>query len=134
MTFFEHQADQEGANMAGFASRDREAHMAHWRKIMDDETIVTRTVLCNGCVAGNIVSWVQEGKREVGYWVGNEYWGKGVATDALSQFLTLVSTRPLYAFVAGHNVGSLRVLQKCGFKVETEPIDGSAGVVLVLGK
>jgi RimJ/RimL family protein N-acetyltransferase len=58
-----------------------------------------------------------EGEREVGYWLGREFWGRGIATEALSQFLGVVKTRPLFAHVAKHNHGSRRVLEKCGFKV-----------------
>jgi len=54
-------------------------------------------------------------EREVGYWIGREFWGKGIATRALSQFLEIEKTRPLCAYVAKHNVGSRRVLEKCGF-------------------
>ena len=66
-------------------------------------------------VAGNIVSWNSDGKREIGYWIDRAWWGRGVATRALSAFLHLEQTRPLYAGVAKHNAASLRVLQKCGF-------------------
>jgi RimJ/RimL family protein N-acetyltransferase len=68
-------------------------------------------------VVGNLGSWTAEGKREVGYWIDRAFWGRGVATEALSAFLCLEQTRPLYAGVAKHNVASIRVLQKCGFKL-----------------
>jgi RimJ/RimL family protein N-acetyltransferase len=42
----------------------------------------------------------------------------------LSAFLKLVLQRPLYAFVAKHNVGSRRVLEKCGFALEAEETEG----------
>ena len=58
-----------------------------------------------------------------------EHWGKGVATKAVSAFLRQVETRPLYAHVAKHNVASLRVLEKCGFRiVEEEEPPGPGGV------
>lgn len=79
-----------------------------------------QTILFQGNVAGNIVSFEQEGEREVGYWVGREYWGKGVATQALAEFLKLVKTRPLYGYVVKHNIASIRVLEKCGFKITGE--------------
>ncbi len=66
------------------------------------------------------MSWEQSGEREVGYWIGKEYWGKGSATKALAEFLSYVKIRPLYAHVAKHNAASLRVLQKCGFTVSGE--------------
>ena len=62
-----------------------------------------------------MVCWGPPDDRAVGYWLGKEYWGKGVATRALAEFLRLVTTRPLYAHVAQHNLASVRVLQKCGF-------------------
>ena len=37
-----------------------------------------------GGVAGNTGSWEQDGRREIGYWIGMEHWGKGVATKAVS--------------------------------------------------
>lgn len=115
--FFQHQLDPEAAAMAAFPSRDREAFMAHWKKIMADETNILKTVLYEGQVAGNIVSFLMEGDREVGYWIGKEYWGRGIATRALIAFLEMMRSRPLYGHVALHNTASLRVLQKCGFVI-----------------
>ena len=118
--FYEQQLDPEATAMAAFASRDRESFMAHWAKIMTDESVILKSILFNGQVAGNIVSWEQGGKREVGYWVGKEYWGKGIATKALAEFLVHVKTRPLVAHVAKHNIASRRVLEKCGFTLIRE--------------
>lgn len=112
---FEHQLDPEATRMAAFPSRDRDAFMVHWEKILCDETVIARTVIFDGRVAGNVVCWEQSGEREIGYWMGREFWGRGVATRALSAFLGQVTTRPLYAHVAEHNVASIRVLEKCGF-------------------
>ncbi len=91
--------------------------MAHWMRILADETIAKQTIVVGDQVAGNIGSWEQLGKREVGYWLGEEYWGRGIATRALAQFLLHERTRPLYAYVAKHNRASLRVLEKCGFSI-----------------
>jgi RimJ/RimL family protein N-acetyltransferase len=113
--FYEHQIDPDAARMAAFPSRDREAFMAHWAKIMADETVTLKTALFDGQVAGNMVCFAQSGEREVGYWLGKEYWGKGIATRALKEFLGLIQVRPLFAHVAKHNIGSKRVLEKCGF-------------------
>src|ERR671922_121773 len=53
---------------------------------------------------------------EEGAWIGRSYWGQGVATRALKEFLTRIeTTRPLYARAASDNAGSIRVLEKCGF-------------------
>jgi RimJ/RimL family protein N-acetyltransferase len=118
--FYEQQLDPEATEMAGFPSRDRGAFMAHWAKIMMDESVQLKTILFDGQVAGNIVCFEQLGEREVGYWLGKEYWGKGIATRALTEFLKIIETRPLYAHVAKHNIGSRRVLEKCGFTIAGE--------------
>jgi RimJ/RimL family protein N-acetyltransferase len=57
------------------------------------------------------------GEREVTYWIGRSYWGKGIATCGLDAFLAVDRSRPLHARVAHDNVGSRRVLEKCGFRV-----------------
>ncbi len=128
--FFEHQLDPLATKMAAFPSRDEAAFMAHWANTLADERILKQTILADGQVAGNIVSFEQSGEREVGYWIGREYWGRGVATKALAAFLSYERTRPLYAYAAKENVGSLRVLQKCGFTLCGEDDEG---FVLQLG-
>jgi len=115
--FLAHQLDPQATAMAAFPARESEAHFAHWAKIMADGTNILRTILADGQVAGNIVSWDASGQREVGYWLGREFWGRGIATRALELFLMEVATRPLYAHVVRHNRASRRVLEKCGFTV-----------------
>ena len=121
--FFVHQSDPESNRLASFPARDQAAFDAHWAKIRADTSIVLRTILVDGTVAGNLVSFEQGGAREVGYWIGREFWGRGVATRALQQFLEIVTTRPLHAVLAPHNVASRRVLEKCGFRFENEEGD-----------
>ena len=118
--FFEQQLDPDATEMAAFPARDREAFMAHWVKILANNSVIVKTILFDGQVAGNIVGFEMDGKREVGSWIGKEYWGKGIATKALAAFLDQVQTRPLYAYVAKHNIGSRRVLEKCGFTIAGE--------------
>lgn len=119
---FEHQLDPEATRMAAFPSREREAFMAHWARVLGNPACVARTILCEGHVAGNIGAWTDADTRErlVGYWIGREFWGRGVATAALSQFVNYETARPLTARVVKHNRASLRVLQKCGFVMEAE--------------
>jgi RimJ/RimL family protein N-acetyltransferase len=114
---YEQQLDPEATAMAAFPSRDREAFMAHSAKIMADESLIYKAIVHDGRVAGSIVSWEQAGDQEVGYWLGKEFWGQGIATQALAEFLRIFKTRPLIAHVAKHNIGSKRVLEKNGFKV-----------------
>ena len=121
--FYEQQLDPEATTMAAFPARDRESHLAHWNKILKDSSCITRTIVASDQVAGNIGSWVQDEQREIGYWIGKAHWGRGVATSALEQFLQIVEDRPLYAWVARHNYGSLRVLEKCGFLFDRDEND-----------
>ena len=114
--FFGHQAEPEASEMAVFPSRDRSAHFEHWKKIRQQPSTFLCTIESEGVVVGNIVSWVEDGVRELGYWVGREYWGRGIATTALTEFTDIVSDRPLIAHVAEINIGSHRVLSKCGFR------------------
>jgi RimJ/RimL family protein N-acetyltransferase len=115
--FYEHQLDPVANRMAAFPPKSREAFMAHWTRIMADESITKKAIVREGVVVGNIVSFERFGKPEVGYWIGKPFWGKGIATKALSELLAELTVRPLYARVAKSNAGSIRVLEKCGFTI-----------------
>jgi RimJ/RimL family protein N-acetyltransferase len=121
--FFEQQRDPDANYMAAFTAKDpgdREAFTVHWSRIMADDTIRKKSILLGGRLAGHVVSFEQFGEREVSYWIGKEFWGRGIATRALSLFLEKETVRPLYARVAKDNVASLRVLAKCGFTIVGE--------------
>jgi RimJ/RimL family protein N-acetyltransferase len=118
--FFEQQQDPAANWMAAFTAKDPTdwpAFAEKWAKILDDRTGMAKTIVCGGRVAGYVLSFVApwSGQREVSYWVGREYWGRGVATKALAEFVGLVAERPLCARAAGDNTASVRVLEKCGF-------------------
>jgi RimJ/RimL family protein N-acetyltransferase len=125
-TFFVHQADPQAVEMAAFPARDEEQFAAHWAKVRADASTIVRTIVADGLVAGNIGSWHDHGRQLVGYWVGREWWGRGVATRAVALLADEVPTRPLYAHVVAHNVGSIRVLEKCGFHRHDEPAADAA--------
>ena len=137
--FFDHQADPQAVEMAAFPARDKDRFAAHWAKVRGDDALVARTIVADGMVAGHIGSWPENGQQLLGYWVGREWWGRGVATQALALLMEEVSIRPLYAHVAAHNVGSIRVLDKCGFRRDRvqeakapAPDDGIAELIFVL--
>jgi len=137
--FYEHQRDREAAAMAAFPPRERDAFMAHWAKTLANDSALTWTVVSHGAVAGNIGCWEDDGRRLVGYWIGREFWGRGLATQSLAELLDVVDARPLHAYVAKSNVASIRVLEKCGFRVSDEaigptevPDDGVEEVLLKL--
>ena len=117
--FFDHQQDAEACFMAAFTAEDpsdRAAFDAHWAKVRANATVITRTVEVDGAVAGHVASWIQDGQRELTYWLGRDHWGRGLATQALTAFLAEVDERPLFARAAADNAGSIRVLEKCGFR------------------
>jgi len=117
---FEQQCDADANRLAAFPAREREAFDAHWAKIRVEPGNLIRTILHDGRVAGNILCFEMHGLREVGYWLGREYYGRGIATRALAAFLLQIEERPLYACVAKDNRASLRVLEKCGFRFDRE--------------
>ena len=59
---------------------------------------------------------------EVAYWLGEDYWGQGIATRAL-EYVTQYAFKEkglkrLYADIIEYNTGSQRVLQKCGYQLD----------------
>jgi RimJ/RimL family protein N-acetyltransferase len=118
---FERQQDPEARRMAVFPERDRATFAAHWRRVLANDAATNRTVLSDGRVAGYVVSFDQDGKRLVGYWIGREFWGRGLATKALAALLEEETARSLHAWVATTNVAFMRVLEKCGFVGRRRP-------------
>lgn len=115
------QSDPEANRLAGFVPRSRPDFVKHWRKILKDESLQKKMILLDGKVAGYLVCFTRiRPDREVGYWIGREHWGKGVATKALKTFLKEYKFRPLFARVAKHNAASLRVVKKNGFVITGE--------------
>ena len=132
--FFEHQRDADARRMAAFPGRGWDAFVVHWRtKVLAEPSAKARTVELDGRVAGYVGSWEQDGKCLIAYWFGREYWGRGVATAAVAEFLTAHETRrPLHAYVARANVSSIRVLEKSGFQALGPPVAGEDGVEEIL--
>jgi RimJ/RimL family protein N-acetyltransferase len=118
---FQQQLDPEAVAMSAYPSKDRGEFMRHWEGILKNKNVTARTIIYKEKVAGHILCW-KEGKYEqrVGYWVGKEFWRSGIASAAVTEFLSLVKIRPLFAEVANHNTASKRVLEKNGFELLNE--------------
>jgi RimJ/RimL family protein N-acetyltransferase len=127
--FYAHQADLDAARLADVPSRGRPEFDAHWARIRRDPETLFRTIEVDRAVAGYVFTFISGGRRVVGYWLGREFWGRGIATEALGEFLQLVDERPLRATVAPANRASVRVLEKNGFQPLSE---GPESLVFVL--
>ncbi|MBP8192811.1 MAG: GNAT family N-acetyltransferase [Chitinophagales bacterium] len=122
--FFQFQLDKEASYLAAFTakdSNDETAYVERYSKYLTDPTINMRTIMADGEIAGSISKYVIEEEAEITYWMDRKFWGKGIATAALSAFLQIEQSRPIYGRVAFDNFGSQRVLEKCGFvKIGTD--------------
>jgi RimJ/RimL family protein N-acetyltransferase len=121
---FQFQLDQEAQHLAAFTSKDstdKEAYLAKYIKLLNDPTVNNQTIIADSVIAGSIAKFVMEGDAELTYWIDKKLWGKGIATAALKNFLTLETARPIFGRVAFDNPGSQKVLENCGFiKIGTD--------------
>jgi RimJ/RimL family protein N-acetyltransferase len=116
---FEQQLDPRAIHMAAFTHADpsdRAAFDRHWARIRADAAVTQRTILADGAVVGWVGSYGPPDEPEVTYWLGREYWGQGLATEALRLYLRVDTRRPIDGRAAADNAASLRVLEKCGFQ------------------
>jgi RimJ/RimL family protein N-acetyltransferase len=117
--FFVQEQDPATRAVSGFAGKrptERQAYDALWAGLLTDETVKVKTVLLGDDVIGYVAAFERlVGQREVAYWIGREFWGRNLATQALTLFLEQFTERPLYARCAIDHRASMRVLEKCGF-------------------
>ena len=116
--FFEFQLDKEANYLAAFTSKDpsdKPAYIEKYSTHLFDPTINMRTIKINDVIAGSLAKFVMENDAEITYWIDRKFWGQGIATTALQNFLKIEKTRPIYGRVAFDNYGSQKVLEKCGF-------------------
>jgi RimJ/RimL family protein N-acetyltransferase len=115
--FLAQEQDPEAQRRSRFPARPRERFLTHWRtRVLGDPAVRVRAVLVDGEVAGNIVAWWEEDRRFIGYWLGRDFWGRGIGTRALALFLAQETIRPLYADPFHGNTASVRLLERHGFQ------------------
>lgn len=115
---FQFQLDKEGGYLAAFMPKDptdKAAYITKHTKLLSDPTVNNQTILIDNIIAGSIAKFIKEGDTEITYWIDRKYWGQGIATKALKEFLAIETTRPVFGRVAFDNFGSQKVLEKCGF-------------------
>ena len=116
--FFQFQLDKEAIHLAAFTPKDptdKPAYLTKYSKLLDEPTVNMRTILFDNKIVGSISKFEIDGDAEITYWIDKHFWGKGVTTTALKNFLTIENMRPIFGRVAFDNYGSQRVLEKCGF-------------------
>ncbi|MFJ1593186.1 GNAT family N-acetyltransferase [Kitasatospora albolonga] len=118
-TLFEIQLDGTAQRLAAFTdartARDAEAFRQKYRKILADGAVVHRVIEIDGEVVGSVATCPMEGDTELTYWIRRDWWGRGVATAAVTALLDEVTERPIHARVVEDNRGSVRVLERTGF-------------------
>jgi len=61
-------------------------------------------------------------KAEIGYWLAKPYWGQGITVEVVKKLCELAFERfglvRITAHIYAFNVASIRVAEKCGFKLE----------------
>jgi RimJ/RimL family protein N-acetyltransferase len=112
---FAQQDDPEANEMAAFPARGETAYREHMARVLATPSSLIWAVVVGDDVVGQVCSWDADGIREVGYWIGREYWGNGYATAAVRQLVEKDPARPMWAEIAEHNIGSQRVVERCGF-------------------
>ncbi|MBC7947765.1 MAG: GNAT family N-acetyltransferase [Chitinophagaceae bacterium] len=116
--FFQFQLDNEANYLAAFTAKDpndKTAYIEKYAKHLADPTINMRTIKINDEIVGSLAKFIRENDAEITYWIDRKFWGQGVASTALNDFLRIEQTRPIYARVAFDNYGSQKILEKCGF-------------------
>ena len=110
------QQDIDARYMAAFVRDEtQEAFITRHAEYLNDPTKNTQTILVDNVIIGSVAKFMIENDAEITYWIDKAWWGKGIASKALSAFLEIETTRPIYGRAAFDNIGSQKVLEKCGF-------------------
>ena len=118
-TLYQQVTDPASIRMAAFTAEnqtDRRAFLDKMARIRADTSSSNRVIEVDGAIAGTISSFRIDDQLEVTYWIDRTLWGKGIASAALELLLAETAERPVYARAASDNLGSLRVLEKAGFR------------------
>lgn len=115
---FEFQTDKVGGYLAAFMPKnptDKTAYITKFTKLLSDQTVNNQTITVDNIIVGSIAKFVINDAAEITYWIDRKFWGRGIASIALTNFLDIETTRPIFGRVAFDNFGSQKVLEKCGF-------------------
>lgn len=105
---------------------DKKAGEAFIHSVMNDNPQKVFAIEVDGEAVGSIgifpQSDIHEKSAEIGYWLSERYWGKGIMPNAIADIVTYgfenFEIVRIYARPFSSNIGSQRVLEKVGFKLE----------------
>jgi RimJ/RimL family protein N-acetyltransferase len=104
---------------------DADKWIAHLQKQGADATHFAIAVEGNaiGCAGFQLQKDMERHTAEIGYWLGQDYWGRGIATEAVRALTEYGFSHHdrltrIYGRVFEWNVASMRVLEKCGYQRE----------------
>jgi RimJ/RimL family protein N-acetyltransferase len=107
-----------------YSEKDGEAFIS---AVLRDEMGIERAIVVDDKAVGGIGIFpktdVERISAEIGYWLGEKYWNKGIVTQAVQEFteyvfLNFPEIQKIYAPVFDFNLASQKVLQKAGFERE----------------
>lgn len=123
--FMRQHRDREAYFMAALdfteVPADDAQFMARWQKYVQNPGTVAKTILAGDEIAGYIYRYGEDDEKYVCVWLGKDFWGRQIATQALRLFIEhCCPIKALNAVTAKDNVASRRVLEKCGFGLVLE--------------
>ncbi len=92
----------------------------------NEEVQLCRAIVIDGEAAGSVGVFLKGDvyckSAELGYWLGEPFWGRGIMTAAVRQICEEAFARydivRIFAEPFARNTGSRRVLEKAGFRLE----------------
>ncbi len=113
------QAKRASLHMAAFTSKEsenRDAYIAKWTRLLPTPSVSVQCILFASTLVGCIARFEVNNEVHLTYVVDQQHWRKGIASEAVHQFLKLELRRPVFARTAHDNLGSQRVLEKNAFQ------------------
>lgn len=108
-----------------YTARDGEAYISEMLSAKDSDTFAF-AITVDDKVIGSIGAFRQDNihsrTAEMGYYIAEECWGKGIATEAVKQLCAYVFENSdiirIFAEPFAYNAASCRVQEKAGFRYE----------------
>ncbi len=101
-------------------------------KTIGEMTPITTFAICYddeliGVIGYNLQTDIYSHSGEIGYWIGEPFWGQGIVSIAINEIIdhafNITKLKRLYTSVFEHNIASARVLEKAGFFYEGKGIN-----------